>query len=326
MPSAEWYLQIKQNDQDGVNVQIDPATVFGRKGLFGRILCLPYTLSPLGGSSRVTLRLLSFEGWIGWGNEQDFVGRIRIPSQIISNNPNKSCLQVPITDVQIEAIEDARKGSNASFTVSFAGLATVTPSSTDANILATLQAEGVGNFMPIESSHPSSLSIERERWLIVLQDLGAGTRRLVELPEPHLPRGVPQWNECLRLLDGAIQLHRSGDYEHALVNCRQIVEGIPHVLCAVWGLRQKRSDQSFEGWVHEMENRLSSAWQNDHLTPKMLRTMLTGTWHWSVSAPHYGTGIPLREEVSFALGLCTDLLHFAGQVLQAHPHSITGTP
>ena len=52
----------------------------------------------------------------------------------------------------------------------------------------------------------------------------------------------------------------------------------------------------------------------------MLRTLLTGAWRWSAPAPHYGTGIPLRETVTFALGLCADLLHFAGQVLQAHPH------
>jgi hypothetical protein len=74
--------------------------------------------------------------------------------------------------------------------------------------------------------------------------------------------------------------------------------------------------------MQELENRLSAAWQNDHLTPRMLRTMLTGAWHWSAPAPHYGTGIPLREDVAFALGLCTDLLQFVGQVLRAHPDSI----
>src|SRR6266849_514099 len=54
----------------------------------------------------------------------------------------------------------------------------------------------------------------------------------------------------------------------------------------------------------------------------LLQKMLTGAWRWSAPAPHYGTGIPLREDVAFALGLCTDLLQFAGQVLRAHPDRI----
>jgi hypothetical protein len=54
----------------------------------------------------------------------------------------------------------------------------------------------------------------------------------------------------------------------------------------------------------------------------MLRTLLSGAWTWLAPAPHYGTGIPQRQTVTFALGLCTDLLQFASQVLQAHPDPI----
>ena len=320
MPSAEWYLKIKETDQDWVKVQIDPATVSGQKGLFGRVLSLPYKLSGPDRSSRVTLRLLSLEGWIGWSGETDFVGRIRIPSQIISNNPNKSWLQVPITDAQIEAIEDARKGNGASFTVSCAGLATVTAYSTDAKILATLQAEGVGNFMPIESSYSSPLIIERERWLTVLQGLGAGTRRLVELPEPRLPRGMDVWAECLRLLDEATRFYQSGNYEQVLINCRKIAEGIPQVICDVWGVPQKTAHQSVGQWLRNtVEPQLTAAWPQDSKSPVMIRTMLSGVWEWAAPVPHYGTEMPLREKGAFALELCTSLLHFAGQVLQAHP-------
>jgi hypothetical protein len=39
----------------------------------------------------------------------------------------------------------------------------------------------------------------------------------------------------------------------------------------------------------------------------------------SLLTMEYGQGIPLREDVTFALELCTNLLHFAGQVLQARP-------
>ena len=88
---------------------------------------------------------------------------------VTPNNPNKQYLLVPMTDEQIEAIEEARNGSNANLPISLAGLATVAAISTDEKLLEKLRAEGIVNPMPIESSYTSTLSIERERWLTVLQ-------------------------------------------------------------------------------------------------------------------------------------------------------------
>lgn len=302
MPFAEWYLQPSDNSSNKVfaKVQIDPAGVWGERGSFGPMLSLPYRF-PRQEESSASLNLLSLEGWIGLGSSvAEPVARLRIPSQIVWPAPQYR-LQVPITDAQIEAIEQVRNGGLVNLSVWLGGM-----------------ASGSQALLPVQSTNSSYLTIERERWLAVLQQLGAGTRRLVELPEPRLPRGEQDWAECVRLLDGATQLYRSGDYEHALVNCRQIVEGIPRVLCAVWGLPQQQR-QTFAGWIQELEARLRNAWPEDRLTPGMLQTMLTGAWRWSAPAPHYGTGIPLREEVAFALGLCTDLLLFASQVLRAHP-------
>ena len=107
-----------------------------------------------------------------------------------------------------------------------------------------------------------------------------------------------------------------------LVNCRQIAEGIPQVLCEVWGLPQKTRNQTVAQWIQAMEPQLVAAWPEDRLTAGMLRTMFTGAWQWLAPTPHYGTGIPLREEVTVALGFCTDLLLFGSLVLQAHPDPI----
>lgn len=322
MASAEWYLKIKETDQDWVKIEIDPGAVSGQKGQFGRTLCFPYKLSGPARSARVTLRLLSIEGWIGASSESEFVGRIRIPSQIISSNPNKPWLLVPVTDAQIEAIEEARKGNPVNLAFWLAGLAAVTPSSSDVKVPAASQAQGIEILLPVESMHPSVLTIGREHWLTVLQGLGAGTRRLVELPEARLPRGNSAWAECLRLLDEATRLYQTGDYEHLLVNCRIIAEGIPQVLCEMWGLPQKTRRQSVAQWLQAVEPQLAHAWPEDSKSPGMLRTLLTGTWEWAAPAPHYGSEMPLREKGAFALELCTNLLHFAGQVLQAHPDPI----
>lgn len=327
MASAEWYLKIREGDNDWVKVEIDPAAVYGIKGQLGRSLCLPFKLSGPSRNTRVILRLISLEGWIATGAETEYVGKMRLPSQIISNNPNKQYILVPVTDEQIEAIEETRNGSNANLPISLAGLATVNAVSADEKLLEKLRAEEIGNPMPIESSYTSILSIERERWLTVLQGLGAGTRRLVELPEARLPRGMDVWAECLRLLDEATRFQRTGSYEQVLVNFRKIVEGVPQVMCDVWGIPQKTAHQSVGQWLRSVvEPQLTAAWPEDSRSPVMIRTLLSGAWEWAAPAPHYGTGIPLREKAAFALELCTNLLHFAGQMLQAHPQPIVAAP
>lgn len=308
MPQIEWYLKPwghnTYNDPNYIKVLIDPALISGGRSVLGASLFLPYTFVIPKDPGLVNL--LSLEGGISWGfnSNVDNEAKLPIPSQIAWQSPQYR-LQVPISDAQIEAIEQKRNGGVVNLSVQLAGLALGSPS--------------LGSVVPIQNSIVQSFVIERERWLTILQDLKAGSRRLVELPEPRLPRERPEWAECLRLLDAATLFYQRGEYEQVLTNCRAIVEGIPHVLCDVWGLSQQGRSQTFAQWVGNIESRLTTQWPDDRYTPGMIQTMLAGAWRWSAPAPHYGTGIPLREDVAFALGLCTDLLHFAGQVLQAHP-------
>lgn len=323
MPAASWYLKIYETDQDWVKIEIDSSTVSGQKGQFGRTLCFPYKLSAPDRWTQVALRLITVEGWIGGSGEAEFNGRMRIPSQVISSNPNQPWILVSVTDAQIEAIENKRNGNAPSFALWFAGLATVTPVSADASLQAKLHREGVISPMPVESRYSSVLTIGREHWLTVLQGLGEGTSRLVELPEARLPRGMDIWAECLRLLDESIKFHQSGGYEQVLKNVRAIAEGIPQVLCDVWGIPQKATHQSVGQWLRTVvEPQLTAAWPEDQKAPVLIRTLLAGVWEWTADAPHYGTEMPLREKSSVALELATSLLHFAGQVLQAHPDPI----
>lgn len=338
MPLAEWYLKpwghhtlaLDEQDRITIRVQIDPTTISGQRGAFGPALFLKYTLSGIN-RDMTGPQLLSLEGWIGWTNETEYAARLRIPSQTLW--PNIDSLQVPVTDEQIEAIERHRNSGVVSLTVALAGLATfpmrlpAPPASSPGRPGTSGRASPIWQgTVQVQNANVNQVVIERERWLTILQQLEVGTRRLVELPEPRLPRQEPRWAECLRLLEGATQFYRRGEYDQALINCRQIAEGIPQVLCDVWDLPQQRRGQVFADWMQAIEQRLIAAWPDDPLTPGMLRTLLTGAWRWLAPAPHYGTGIPLREEAAFALGLCTDLLHFAGQSLQAHPTPIAGVP
>jgi len=305
MPSTQWSLKTFDAHQSfqgpAIKVEIDPTVIFGGRGTFGPVLFLPYTL-PKPDEASASMRLLWLGGWLGYGNVSDTDVRLVIPSQIIWPD-NRSRLEVPLTYAQIEAIEEERKGNQVSLTVWLSGLADVGHA-----------------VVPVRSTNSGYLGIDRERWLTVLRDLGAGTRRLVELPEPRLPRGMDVWAECLRLLDEATGFYRTGTYEQVLINCRKIAEGIPQVICAVWGVPQKTAHESVGQWLRTtVEPQLTAAWSQDSKSPGMIRTLLSGVWEWAAPAPHYGTEMPLREKGAFALELSTILLHFAGQVLQAHP-------
>ncbi len=113
------------------------------RGTFGPVLFLPYTL-PKPEDASTALQLLSLEGWIGCGNESDSHARLLIPSQVIWPSPQYR-LQVPVTDVQIEAIEEARKESQVNLTVWLGGLAL-----------------GDQLLVPVQSSSSGSLGIKRE--------------------------------------------------------------------------------------------------------------------------------------------------------------------
>lgn len=308
MPSIQWSLKTFETRQSfqgpAIKVEIDPWFIAGSLGIFGPVLYLPYTL-PKPDEDSASMRLLSLGGWLGYGNVSDTGPRLHIPSQNIWPD-NRSRLQVSLTHAQIEAIEEARNGNQLGFTVWLEGLASI--------------GQAV---VPVRSTNSGYLSIDRERWLTVLRDVGAGTRRLVELPEPRLPRGMDVWAECLRLLDGATGFHQSGLYEQVLINCRKIAEGIPQVICDVWGVPQKTDHQSVGEWLRTtVVSQLTAAWPEDRKSPVMIRTLLSGVWEWAAPAPHYGTEMPLREKAAFGLELCTSLLHFAGQVLEAHPDPI----
>src|SRR6266487_4784532 len=107
MPISGWYLKPWNNQRLSSRLWIDPATISGQKGIFGQELLLPYSVSELDHDDPVILHLISLEGRIGWNGEGDHLAKLHIPSQTLWENPNERKLHVPITDAQIEAIEEA---------------------------------------------------------------------------------------------------------------------------------------------------------------------------------------------------------------------------
>jgi hypothetical protein len=110
---------------------------------------------------------LIVSGVLSWTGELD--GLI-IPAQPIVNN--RPFLSAPISDEQIVRIERKRAGGQVMLDLRLNGIGTVSNSTW---VLSS-------NFAP-------TVVVPRDKWLEVLVALGAGTRRIVELPPPPEARG-----------------------------------------------------------------------------------------------------------------------------------------
>jgi hypothetical protein len=306
-----------------IEVAVDPSQLLGARGLFGAALLVNYTVS-IAGPYASGAALLTLEGWLLWHNEQPMIPGIRIPSQV--SGASQAQLLIPITPEQIEAIENARAGDAVHINLSLAGTARLlNPQVRVMTNTQRLQGDFEEVFAPRPEVHEvrqqngaQRIRIEREQWLTILEALGVGKRRLVELPVPALPHHGSDWETCLQHLETALLHHRRGEYEQALQQCRKVIEGVATVLGAVWRVPQ-RAGQSFESWTKELNDRLAKAWPSEREAPKMLSALLAAGWTWTSPAAHYGVDMPVREESAFGLSVATDVLMFASQLIAAHP-------
>lgn len=324
MPTTTWRLCPWGNvDNAYIAVEVDPSMIRGQRGVFGAALLIDVKFTPAP-HIRPEIRFHAIEGWITWGAESEFLPGIRIPSQVI--DLNTKYLQAPITDEQIEAIEERRNGDALLFKVTLRGMATI-PNLRE-TIPRIVQQSGASpevQSVPLSevqavwevSNTGQPVRIEREQWLKILEGLGKGKRRLIELPQPHLPTENEQaWTEYLRLLTEATVSYRTGQFEQVLNNCRKVVEGVTEVLCNHWGIKRDPK-KPITKWAREVLTHLSTVWTNDPEDAKLFYALLPAAFSWTSGTHHYGSGIPLRDEVSFALSLTTDLLAFGAQILTA---------
>lgn len=317
MPPVEWRLEPAlqpQNHYVQLTVLLDVSMIRASRGVFGPALQIPFKCQQME-ERNLDSTLLSLEGWLWW-NTEDTNNKpgLRIPLQTFRTS--LWWLTVPITDAQIEAIEEARRGEPVTLNVLLSGLA-ILP-----NIGVT----------EVRSGHnqgtTSLVAIGREQWLGLLKDMGAGKRRLVELPEVELPHGDTSWADHLRNLNDATQFYRRGEYDHQFASCRKAIEGTAKTLAKHWGIpwNEHAKDRSFGDKVKELQGRLKSAWPEDEEAAVMLGGLISAAWTWTSPSLHVGSAIPLREEATFSLSLCTDLLMFAPQVMKTHPKPIAPAP
>jgi hypothetical protein len=78
----------------------------------------------------------------------------------------------------------------------------------------------------------------------------------------------------------------------------------------------------FSERMKELGGRLIHAWPEDEEAATLLSSLIGAAWSWSSPSHHYGSKIPARDEASFALSLCSDLLMIAARLLDVHPEPV----
>lgn len=333
MPNTDFHLQVwdqrgATSNSTGCVISIDPANVAGSSSAFGASLWLPYSVAWYPSSlTDQGATLLSLEGWISAQDDQANARGIHIPMQTAVPYGG---LAVPLTAQHIEAIEEQRRGDVVVLKLRFAGLAVLPNPKVQASytsLAPTGEPSGESiekrqDLYRISMQGDTSLRIERERWLFILEQLGAGKRRLVELPQVTADDLAAQWDQCGRALHDATLSFRRGEYEQAIAWCRKVVEGVATVLASAWSIQRPQSGQ-FEKWTQAIQQRLANSWPGDKNSTVALSSLLFAAWTYSSPSHHYGSGIPLREEASLTLAFTADLLGLGGLLLRAHPKSVS---
>ena len=307
------------------SVEIDGDAVQLVAAAAGPVLRLPYktqVFGPYADPQHLSARLITLEGWMGHDNDGHALG-IRIPSQTVM--PNAYYLDVPVTREQLASLDAARGTNDLFLKILLSGIARV-PLAADRDPQAAnehgvlLRAEFPGEIEAVrtDSGTPCTLKLSRELWLTILSAAGPRRFRLIELPTPE----ASALSTVAAILEHAVVNLRRGEWRDAIAKAREVVEGLIVELAKHWNV-PRPTDGSTVKWSRDLGNRLKNSWPGDPTSGELLGCLLASAWSWTAEEHHYSPSmISKRTEAEFALGLATDLLMLAAELIVSHPNPI----
>jgi len=309
------------NTAFGVDIDGDATTIGAGAG--GLLLHFPYQTRAYGefaDPQGLNAHLISLEGWLGYGSDGNSLP-IRLPSQIVF--PNNYGLSVPITSEQLADLDAVRGTDPLYLSILLAGTARVPVSrareeaaTNEYGVLTSAEFPGEVQSVRMQGGTPVTLTISRERWLTILNNSGPRRYRLIELP---LPVGNAIVG-LLPILEQAIVLLRRGEWRDAIAKARQVVEGVLVETADRWNV--PRPTDGHVKWCEGLGRRLENAWPDDSTSGLLFGRLLASAWSWTSVEHHYSPSIvSKRSEAEFAIGLASDLLLLAGELLDAHPQA-----
>lgn len=310
----------------GVILEIDPHLIWGKSGnQQGRGLVVPY-------ESNITVnrhdyqnnspsvfdhasgQILHISGYVAnqlWSK--------RIGDEVPFTYSNPPLLYLPLSDSDIQTLDENRTGEKLTLSVSLTALVQVSGE------LFALDNKNVVTPSCVVRVHTMStpvIEIPRDAWIDILNQLGK-TIHLVELPAPEIDLKAP-WDPVTKQYKMAVQAYREGRYEQAVGECRQVVEGIATIVSQQWNI-SRANGRSFANWVKEVQGRLQKAAGpslDEQDQAEMLGTLLTSTWSWTSPSHHFSLQVSQRDGARFTLSLVSSLLDIVAQVLTAHPRPL----
>lgn len=198
----------------GISIECDPDRLLGTRSAFGSTLWFPAKIVSTSSS-----RLMALGGWLRFANEGD---GLAIPLQPLTSN--EPFLRVPITDEQIARLEHKRAGQVLMLEIILRGTGFYgTAGAAPATFSATFQPP---------------INVQRDAWVKVLAAIGAGQRRLIELPAPPRDRGG-LWDKASKQIEAAAWRLASGDAGGAMNEARTAMESALEAVGGVLNVQRK---------------------------------------------------------------------------------------
>jgi len=127
-------------------------------------------------------------------------------------------LEVNLDFRQIEIIEEERKGDDVHFKLTLKVLYSLVERRQQ--LIPRFRTGIVVLSMP---TGEMDLTIPQSEWVKMLEEIGYGRLRVIELPVPQPPEGTAI-DSSLSYLHEALRSFNEGDYDDVLSNCRQAIE------------------------------------------------------------------------------------------------------
>lgn len=213
---------------------------------------------------------------------------------------NQSELAIPISDDQLERLEQKRAGTEPIFEL-------------------RLQVVGLSKGVPIVlapvSYHPVTLTIPRDQWLRVLDAMGHGLRRLIELPAA--PKGLGNtWDEVTQHLAKSAARLAAGDPGVAMGEARIATERLLEVIGQQ--LQRPRGEKEpLQPFCDVLVSKLKKQHRprTDDSSKTLMHTieLLAELFKFASDPPHTAYDGAERHDAELALSLATTLYVYAAR-------------
>jgi hypothetical protein len=294
MPGAPWLDLLDAPGYTGtiVRLEFDVARRFtADRSTFGGVLKLPVEISQ--GFSGTPLMLA---GWLRVAGEAE---GLAIPAQSIIMNENS--IRIPISDDQIARFEEKRAGAEPTFELMLRGLAGKN-----------------GLVSAVSATSALYLVVPLPEWLKVLDQLGYGRRRLIELPAIPIRDGAA-WRAALNQIEAAARRLRTADSGAAITEARTAVQRTLDAAGASIG-RPPVKGESFRPFAEEIAKLLESMHQDKSDDPyKALADgvrLAISCFGFASETPHVGFSYAEMVHAELVLSVATTIYTYFARTLK----------